>query len=219
MITAINLTELVGKTRSSSAKKKFSQSVELFVTLKDIDAKKVDLNINEVVFLPNPLPKVARVAVFAGGDLALKAERAKADKVIGSDELDKIAANKRQARKLARDYDFFLAETSLMAKIGKSLGQILGPRGKMPSPLPPNAPVDALIARYRTAVRVRGRQQLAFATKIGEESMPDTKIAENGLAVVGALEKKLPRGQGNMKSVLVKLSMSEPAKMLVTEGK
>jgi len=219
LITASNLTELVGKTRSSSEKKKFSQSVELFVTLKDIDAKKVDLNINEVVFLPNPLPKVAKVAVFAGGDLALKAQRAKADKVISSDELDKLAANKRQARKLAKEHDFFLAETALMAKIGKSLGQILGPRGKMPTPVPPNAPIDALISRYRTATRVKGRQQLSFATKIGEEGMPDAKIAENGLAVVGALEKKLPRGQGNMRSVLVKLSMSKPAKMLVTEAK
>jgi len=209
----------VSKTRSSSGKKKFSQSVELFVTLKDIDAKKVDLNINEVVFLPNPLPKVAKVAVFAGGDLALKAERAKADKVISSDELDRIAANKRQARKLANEYDFFLAEVALMPKIGKSLGQILGPRGKMPSPVPPNTPIDSIIARYRAATRVRGRQQLSFGIKIGEESMPDNKIAENGLAVVGALEKKLPRGQGNMRSVLVKLTMSKPAKMLVTEGK
>jgi large subunit ribosomal protein L1 len=213
------MTELVGKTRYSSEKKNFSQSVELFVTLKDIDAKKVDLNINEVVFLPNPLPKVAKVVVFAGGDLALKAERAKADKVISSDELDKLAANKRQARKLAKEYDFFLAETALMAKIGKSLGQILGPRGKMPTPVPPNAPIDAMVSRYRVATRVRGRQQLSFATKIGEESMPDAKIAENGLAVVGALEKKLPRGQGNIRSVLVKLSMSKPAKMLVTEAR
>ena len=219
MITANNLTELVSKSRSSSVKKKFSQSVELFVTLKDIDAKKVDLNINEVVFLPNPLPKVAKVAVFAGGDLALKAERAKADKVISSDELDRIAGNKRQARKLAKEYDFFLAEIGLMAKIGKSLGQILGPRGKMPSPVPPNAPLDSMIARYRAATRVRGRQQLSFGIKIGEESMPDNKIAENALAVVGVLEKKLPRGQNNMRSVLVKLTMSKPAKMLVTEGK
>lgn len=219
MITTNSLAELVGKTRASSEKRNFPQSVELFITLKDIDVKKTDLNINEVVFLPNPLPKLAKVAVFAGGDLALRADRAKANRVISSDEIDKLAANKRQARKIAKEYDFFLAETPLMAKIGKMLGQILGPRGKMPAPLPPNAPIEAMIARYRTATRVRGRQQFSFATKIGEESMPDPKIAENGLAVIGALEKKLPRGQGNMKSVLVKMAMSKPTKMLITEAK
>ncbi len=219
LITTTNITELVSKARNSSEKKKFSQSFELICTLKDIDAKKQDLNVNEVVFLPNPPSKLAKVCVFATADLALRAERAKADKVIGADEIDRLATNKRASKKITRTYDFFLSETALMAKIGKSLGQTLGPKGKMPAPVPPNAPIDSMIARYKTATRVRGRQQLSFGAKIGEESMPDAKIAENGLAVVSALEKKLPRGQGNIRSVLVKLTMSKPSKMLVTEAK
>lgn len=219
MITTANITELVSKARNSSEKKNFSQSFELICTLKDIDAKKQDLNVNEVVFLPNALGKQPKVCVFATADLALRAERAKADKVIGADEIDRLATNKREAKKIVRTYDFFLSETALMAKIGRSLGQTLGPKGKMPAPVPPNAPIDSMIARYRTATRIRGRQQLSFGAKIGEESMPDTKIAENALAVVGTLEKKLPRGQGNIRSVLVKLTMSKPSKMLVTEAK
>ena len=219
MVTTTNITELISEARNSSEKKKFSQSFELICTLKDIDVKKQDLNVNEVVFLPNPPSKQAKVCVFATADLALRAERANADKVIGADEIDRLAANKREAKKIARTYDFFLSETALMAKIGKSLGQTLGPKGKMPAPVPSNAPIDGMVARYRTATRIRGRQQLSFGAKIGDEGMPDAKIAENALAVVGALEKKLPRGQGNMRSILVKLTMSKPIKMLVTEAK
>src|SRR5690349_18874453 len=110
MLTKNQILQQVAKARVEDYKKRnFPQSFELIVTLKDIDVKKTDLNVNEVVFLPNKLSEEAKVAVFAAGDNAVRAQRAGADRVIESSELDRLASEKRSAKKLAREYQFFLA--------------------------------------------------------------------------------------------------------------
>lgn len=217
MVTQNGLQDLVKKARSSVTERKYKQSFELVLSLKDIDTKKHDLNINEVVFLPSPATKRPKVCVVASGDLGLRAGRAEADRVIPPQELDTIAGNKREARKLARSFDFFLAEVSAMTKIGRGLGRFLGPRGRMPTPIPPNAPIENLIARYRTGTRVRGRNQMALAAKVGDEEQSDENVAENAMAVVSAVLNKLPNGERNLKAVTFKLSMSPPIKMLATQ--
>jgi len=174
------------------------------------------LSINEVVYLPKT-SKEASVCVFAAGDLALRAKRSGADRVIEPEELDRLSTDKRQLRKISRDYSFFLAETSLMPKIGKAFGQYLGPRGKMPTPVPPNAPIETMIKRFRSATRVRSRGQLAIACKIGDEDMGDQDLAENTLAVLEAVERKLPSGAKNLDKVMVKMTMSEPVAIKVGE--
>jgi large subunit ribosomal protein L1 len=219
LLTKTQIQQQVAKARAEDYKKRnFSQSFELIVTLKDVDVKKLDLNVNEVVFLPNKLSEVAKVAVFAVGDNALRAERAGADRVIEAGELDRLASEKRAAKKLAREYQFFLADTGLMPKIGKILGQYLGPKGRMPTPVPPAAPLETMLSRYRTAVRVKARGSLSVAGKIGDETLDDSKIADNALAVIGQVEKKLPNGEKNIHSLLVKKTMGKVTKVRMVEG-
>jgi large subunit ribosomal protein L1 len=56
-----------------------------------------------------------------------------------------------------------------MATVGRTLGPVLGPRGKMPVPVAPNADVDALIAKHRKTVVVRMRNQPIIQTTVGTE--------------------------------------------------
>jgi large subunit ribosomal protein L1 len=102
-----------------------------------------------------------------------------------------------------------------MPKIGKILGQYFGPRGKMPTPIPPNAPIEQMLAKYRSAVRVRSRNQLAAACKVGDVKMADERIVDNALAVVDAVSKKLPMGLKNIGKVIMKLTMSPPTALQV----
>lgn len=219
MLTKTQIQQQITKARSEDhSKRNFEQSFELILTLKDIDVKKLDLNINEVVFLPNKLAQESKVCVFAAGDNAVRAQKAGADRVIESGELDLLASEKRSAKKLAREYAFFLADTALMPKIGKILGQFLGPKGRMPTPVPPAAPIEAMLTRYRTAVRVRARGSLSVAGKIGDETLDDSKLAENALAIIGQVEKKLPGGEKNIHSLLFKKSMGKVTKTRMVVG-
>jgi len=212
MVTVNEITDLIKKARERAEKKNFSQSVELIITLKDIDVKK-GFSLNEVVSLSRPATRKSTICVVGSGDLALRAKKANADKIVEPEELDRLASSKREAKKLVKAYDFFVADTALMPSVGKTLGPYLGPRGKMASPLPFNAPIENILERFRNSVRIRSKAQLNVACKIGDESMSDADLAENALAVINSLEKKLPNGDKNIRNIMIKLTMGKAAKV------
>ena len=212
MITEAQLVDMVKEAKAVTKQKKFKQSVELIMNFKDIDVKK-GFAINEVVQLPKT-SSPATVCVMATGDMGQKAKQAKADAVIGTEELDKFATNKRESRKFINKYDFFLADTQVMPQVGKTLGQLLGPRGKMPTPVPFNAPIESFLQRFRSSIKVRTRASLSLSCKIGDESMEDSDLAINAHAILSAVEKKLPNGEKNMKRVMIKTTMGKPIKQV-----
>jgi large subunit ribosomal protein L1 len=212
MITEAQLAEVITKAKEETKKMKFKQSLELIINFKDIDVKK-GFAINEVVQLPKT-NSPATVCVIATGEMSQKAKAAKADSVIGNEELAKFEANKRESRKFINKYDFFLADTKIMPTVGKALGQLLGPRGKMPTPVPFDAPIDAFLARFRTSIKVRTRASLSISCKIGDESMEDSDLATNAFTVLNTIEKKLPNGEKNIKKVLIKTTMGKPVKQV-----
>ena len=215
MLSTQQLADLVKKGKEQSKERKFAQSLEVVLTLKDLDPKKTDLNINETVYLPHPAATPAKVCFIGSGDLAVRAKNAKADAVIDPSQLENYAGSKKEAKKLARAYDFFLADTALMPRIGKILGQFMGPKGKLPTPVPPNASVENMIQRMRTASRVRSRGSLGVAARAGDASLSEANLAENILAIVQAVQKKLPNGDRNIKTIMVKTTMGKPAKQAV----
>jgi large subunit ribosomal protein L1 len=209
MINESQITQMIVEAKKNQKERKFKQSLELIMVFKDIDVKK-GFAINETVQLPKKLNQPASVCVIASGDLGLKAKNA--DKVVDGTQLTQIGANKRESRKLINGYDFFLADTQLMANVGKTLGQFMGPRGKMPTPVPFNAPIDTILERFRSSIRVRLRNSLSLACKIGDESMADDDLAANANAVINTIEKKLPSGDRNIKKVMVKTTMGKAIK-------
>ena len=207
MITEVQLAEVIKKAKEETKKRKFKQSIELIINFKDIDVKK-GFAINEVIQLPKT-SSPATVCVIATGDMNQKAKAAKADIVIGNEELTKYEANKRESRKFINKYDFFLADTQVMPLVGKTLGQLLGPRGKMPTPVPFNASIDAFLARFRTSIKVRTRASLSVSCKIGDETMEDSDLAINAFTVLSAIEKKLPNGEKNIKKLKIRISHAQ----------
>jgi len=212
MITETQLTEVVKKAKVETKQRKFTQSVELIINFKDIDVKK-GFALNEIVQLPKT-SSPATVCVMATGDMSQKAKKANADAVIGTEELEKFATNKREARKFINKYDFFLADTKVMPLVGKTLGQFLGPRGKMPTPVPFDAPIESFLQRFRSSVKVRTRASLSISCKIGNETMEDSDLAINAHAVISAIEKKLPNGDKNIKKIMIKTTMGKPVKQV-----
>ncbi len=210
------ITKALGDVRSKTEKKKFTQAIELSVKLRELDLKKPEARINENLELPTAANKDSKIAVIAGGDLAIRAKNAGADIVIGREDVDKLGRDKKQARKIAQGYDFFVAEAPLMPQVGKSLGQILGPRGKMPTPIPPTAPIDDIIKRQRRNVRLKMKDQPVIQCKVGTEDMTDDVLVQNIQTVISRLEAKLEKGPKNIKAISIKASMGPLVKIPLT---
>jgi len=212
MVNETQLVEVIKQAKESEKTRKFQQSIELILVFKDIDVKK-GFAINETIQLPKKMSKSASVCIIAAGDLGIQAKNAKADRVMNEAELIQLGKNKRESRKVINKYDFFLADTKLMPTVGKVLGQLLGPRGKMPTPIPFNAPVEALLERFRTSVGVKVKGSLSLSCKIGEESMEDADLAANANAVASIIEKKLPNGDKNIRKIMIKTSMGKAIRL------
>lgn len=211
MVTDGHLRELIKQARDGLDKRRFTQSAELTLILKDIDVKR-GFSLNEVVSLPHKLTDGSAICLIGSGDLAMRARKVGIPTVLEPQELDRLGTNKREARKLVRKHDFFLSDTSLMPSVGRSIGQFLGPKGKMPTPLPYGAPLESIVNRFQTSIRLRVKNQLSVSARVGDENMDDSSLANNSVAVVSALEKKLPQGEKNIHGAVFKFTMSRPAK-------
>jgi len=207
------LLDAVKEAKAKSGQKKFNQTLDLILDIKEIDMKSPEGRIQAVVELPHATAKPNKIYVVASGELALNAKKAKADKVIDRADLKALAGKKKELRKLANDYDVFLSEAPLMALVGKTFGPVLGPRGKLPVPVPPNADIASLIAKHRKTVVVRMRNQPIIQCPIGTENMNEDELVDNIQAVLRVVEGKLKRGLKNIKFAFIKTSMGAPVKI------
>jgi len=205
--------ETIKKALEAAKPREFKESVEVSVNLRDIDLSVPKNRVDEEVVLPKGRGKAIRICVFASGELALKA-RGAADLVIQPQEIEEYASDKRKARALAQQFDFFVAEAPLMPVIGKRLGVVLGPRGKMPRPVPPTADPTNLINSMRSTVRVRSRDRRTFHAPIGTRDMQPEDIAENLDALMRRVMGKLERGRFNIQSAYVKTTMGPAVRYL-----
>ena len=207
------LLDAVKEAKTKSGDKKFNQTVELILDIKEIDMKAPEGKITEVVELPHASAKPNKICFIASGELALKARRANADNVIERADLDELAGKKKELRKIASAFDVFVSEASLMQTVGRTLGPVLGPRGKMPVPIPPTADVESLITKHRKTVVVRMRNQPIIQTTVGTANQSDDELVDNIQTVLRVLEGKLKRGLKNIDVVFIKTSMGTPIKI------
>ena len=205
--------DAVKEAKEKSGQKKFNQTVDLILDIQEIDMKSPEGKIQEVVELPHATGKPNKVCVIASGEFAFKARNANADNVIERADLEGLAGKKKELRKLASDYDMFISEAPLMPLVGRILGPVLGPRGKMPLPVPPNADIASLITKHRKTIVVRMRNQPIIQCSVGTENMSEEELSDNIQAVLRVLEGKLKRGLKNIKYAYIKTSMGTPVKI------
>jgi len=208
-----HLIDVMKKLQTESKKRNFVESVELAVNLKDIDLSNPKNRIQEEIMLPKGRGREVKVGVFGGSEMALKAKGI-ADVIIQPEEIEEIAKDKAKAKKFARANDFFVAEAPLMPTIGKRLGIILAPRGKMPKPIPPGSDPKVAVDKLRASVSVRTRDKYTFHLPIGTNSMTPEDLAENLDAVLKRLTSRLERGKMNIRSAYVKTTMGPSFKVI-----
>jgi len=200
------------KQASSEEKRNFKQTVDVVINLKNIDLNIPKNRVDEDIILPKGRGAEAKIGLFASGELAIKSKDL-VDVLIKPEEIDEYASDKKGFKKLVDTHDFFIAEAPLMPTIGKSLGTVLGPRGKMPRPVPPSADLTGMVNNLHKTIKVRSKSNLTFHTTIGTEDMASEELAENLEAVIKRLEGVLERGKMNIASIYIKPSMGPSTKV------
>ena len=117
--------EALQELRNSSEKRKFDQTLDLIVNLKNFDPSRETINAS--VLLPYPA-KNKKIAAFL--DTIKKIDSIPL--IIPKDSIDKITA--KEMKKYAKEYDFFISSAKHMPQVAAKFGKALGPTGKMPDP-------------------------------------------------------------------------------------
>ena len=211
-IASNKVNQVIEDALKSDKERKFVETVEVAINLRDVDLQNPQKRINAEVALPHGRGRPARVAVFAQGEMAVISKKI-VDTVLGPEQIDELSENKREARKLADKFDFFVAETGLMATIGKSLGVVLGPRGKVPRPIPPQADIERIIKSLTNLVPVRSKDRPTFHVPFGNVSMSQEQLAENLETILKRVESNLDRGTDNIASIWVKTTMGKAVRL------
>lgn len=196
--------------RGRAKPRRFVQSWDLCINLKGMNLKKPENRFNLDFALPEGRGKDVRVALFADS-LAPKAKDA--DLVINKSEIDPLSRDRKKLKKMVREHDWFFGEATLMVQIGKALGSVLAPRGKMPRPIPPTIDPNPLMMAAKNKVRIQAKESPVLHIPIGSDRMDDSQVAKNLEAVFNFVKDRLPKGRANIKSLYVKLTMGPAVKV------
>jgi large subunit ribosomal protein L1 len=203
---ADSIEEAVTRALEDAPERNFRETVDLAINLRDLDLNDPNNRVDESIVLPSGTGQETRIVVFATGETALRAEDV-ADDVLSPDELEELGDDTDAAKDLADETDFFVAEANMMQDIGRYLGTVLGPRGKMPTPLQPDDDVVETVDRMKNTVQLRSRDRRTFHTRVGAQDMTADEIASNIGVIVRRLEANLEKGPLNIDGIYVKTTM------------
>ncbi|MFC7155032.1 50S ribosomal protein L1 [Halomarina halobia] len=201
-----SIEDAVSRALEGAPPRNFRESVDLAINLRDLDLNDPSNRVDEGIVLPSGTGQETRIVVFAEGETALRA-RDVADEVLDSDDLEELGDDTDAAKDLAGETDFFIAQANMMQDIGRYLGTVLGPRGKMPTPLQPDDDVVEVVNRMKNTVQLRSRDRRTFHARVGAEDMTADEIADNIDVIIRRLEADLEKGPLNIDSVYVKTTM------------
>ncbi|MBU4241860.1 MAG: 50S ribosomal protein L1, partial [Nanoarchaeota archaeon] len=206
--------EALSNIRKDSKKRKFTQTVDLILNLKQIDIKKPEEKVDLFLQLPNPRLKKLKICALVDEELAIEAKK-HCEYVILKEEFKIMTKNKPKLRKITNECGFFITQPHLMPEVATAFGKILGPKGKMPNPkagciIPPKADLKIIVNKLKNTVKIATKNDTIIKCAIGDEGMTDEQLSQNIQQVFNSVLAKLPQHENNIKSVLVKLTMGSP---------
>ena len=206
--------DAVKEAKEQAKPRNFTQSIDVIINLKDLDVRKPENRFSEEVALPNGRGKEIKIWVIADGELALAAKNAGVDVVISKEDLQEFGKDIKAAKKVVNSVDSFIALADMMPLVGRFLGRILGPRNKMPKPVPASARIEPLLERTQATIKVGVKQQPSIQILVGTQDMDDEKLAENIEAVLAVLDRNLEKGRNQIKSMYIKATMGSVVRVI-----
>lgn len=189
--------------------RKFNQTVDLIINLQKFDPKKNQLNL--FVGVPFKIKDKKICGFFETLNKNIE--------TITPEQFKKYS-DKKALKKLVKNFDFFIAQASLMPKVATTFGKVLGPAGKMPSPqmgILANVnekEIEELRKKINNSMKIRIKEA-SIKVGVGKQSMKDEEIIENIMAIYNSVLKSVPKDKDNIKNIELKFTMTKPYKISI----
>jgi large subunit ribosomal protein L10Ae len=196
---------------SVSDKRKFTESLELQIGLKNYDPKK-DKRFSGTIILPF-IPKYTKTCAILGDSIHLAQAARFGYDSYGSDDLKKFNKQKKIIKKFAKKYDFFLASDSLIKTIPRILGPGLNKAGKFPTLLLHSDNISEKIDKMKATIKFELKKSLCLGVLVGNSEMKASEILQNTLTSINFLVSLLKKNWQNIGSLHLKSTMGKPVKI------
>jgi large subunit ribosomal protein L10Ae len=192
-------------THVDGKKRKFLETVELQVTLKNYDPQK-DKRFNGTIVLPMEPRPTMKVCVLGN---AIHYEQAGGLGVdtMNVEDLKKLNKNKKLVKKLAAKYDVFLASSTLIKQIPRILGPGLNRAGKFPTTVLPSDDLAAKIKEVKSTVKFQMKKVMVLNAAVGNVGMTQAELMTNMTTAINFFVSLLKKNWQNIKVMYIKSTM------------
>lgn len=195
-------------TKSKEKPRKFVETIELQVGLKDYDTQR-DKRFSGTVKLPH-VPR-ERMKICILGDAVHCEAAQRVDMPFKSvDDLKKLNKNKKMVKRLAKSADAFLASQALLPQIPRLLGPGLQKAGKFPALVTHSDDLESKAIEIRSTVKFQLKKVLGLAVAIGNVGMSPEELRTNSLMSINFLVSLLKKNWNNVNSLHLKSTMGPP---------
>lgn len=212
-ISKDNLTQSIKDTLEYSKKHKkgFLESVELQINLKNYDPQKDKRFAGTIRLKHVPRPKM-KLCVLGDQKHCDEAQEMGLD-FRTVDMLKKLNQDKKQVKKLAKQYNAFLASDSVLKQIPKLLGPGLQRAGKFPLLLTHTEPMTNKIDDVRSTIKFQMKKTTCLAVAVGNVKMTEEELNANIILAINFLVSLLKKNWQNVRSLYIKSTMGPSARI------
>merc|ERR1712006_43567 len=165
------------KAGSTEKPRKFVETVELQIGLKNYDPQK-DKRFSGTVKLPHvPRPRM-KVCILGDAQHIVEANKLNIE-TMDVEALKKLNKNKKLIKKLAKKYNAFLASDSIIKQIPRLLGPGLNKAGKFPGLLTHADNLDTKVRDLKCQVKFQLKKVLCLGVAVGNVEMTTDQLTIN----------------------------------------
>ena len=192
---------------SQRKQRKFKETVELQIGLKDYDPEK-DKRFQGSIKLPN-IPKPRMSICIIGNAIHCGQAKDLSLPHIDVDGLKKFNKDRKLIKKYFKKYDTLVASEALMKQIPRLLGNVLVKMGKFPVQITDSEKVTDKVNEVKATVRFQLKKVLCMGTAVATVEHSPEQIRQNINMSINFLVSLLKKGWQNIRTLHIKTSMGK----------
>ena len=205
------ISEALHKALADRKKRKFVESLDFQVMLRDFDPDK-DKRFNSATTLNHPIKSSMKFCVIGTIGHVEEAKELKHEGVL-VDDLKKFNNEPKLIKKWARKFDAILVTDSKNKDVTKLIGRYITSIGKLPITISEKEKVKDKTNEILKTIRFRVKKVPWLAQSFGIDTLPEEDLKQNLTKSVNFLVSLLPKGWANIRTIHIKSSMGKPVQL------